>query len=384
MKGQTTMKTGYCALIKTLFLPALIHFASSAGFAEDAKFPPLEIGSLAPDFSLPGVDGRTYTLQDFADAKILVMVFTCNHCPTAQAYEERIQKIADDYRERGVALVAVSPNSPEAVMLTELGYSDMGDSLEDMKIRARDHKFTFPYLYDGETQEMSRAYGPKATPHVFIFDSERKLRYMGRIDDNEHIGKEKIHDTRNAIEALLAEQPVPVETTKTFGCSVKWAEKSNYRETLKKQWAAEEVELGKVDAKGVKALVGNDSGKLRLINVWATWCGPCVIEFPDLVDINRMYRARDFEMVTLSADAPNKADKALEFLKDQQASCSNYILDSEDRYAFVEAVDSEWSGALPYTMLVKPDGEVLYRREGLIDPLELKRAIVGWVGRYYE
>ena len=133
----------------------------------------LKIGSPAPDFSLPGVDGKTYTLESFKDADILVLVFTCNHCPTAQAYEDRIKQLAADYRDRKVALVAISPNDPLAVRLDELGYSDLSDSFEEMKTRAKDRGYNFPYLYDGENQKVSLAYGPVATPHVFIFDRAR-------------------------------------------------------------------------------------------------------------------------------------------------------------------------------------------------------------------
>src|SRR3954469_324362 len=121
-----------------------------AGAAEDVA--PLEIGAAAPDFRLPGVDGKTYALADFADAKVLVVVFTCNHCPTAQAYEGRIAKLHADYRDKGVAVVAISPNDPEAVRLDELGYTDLGDSFQEMKIRAKDRGYSYPYLYDGETQ----------------------------------------------------------------------------------------------------------------------------------------------------------------------------------------------------------------------------------------
>src|SRR5918996_451372 len=120
--------------------------------AEPAGLKTLEIGAAALDFRLPGVDGRDYTLADFAKAEVLVVVFTCNHCPTAQAYEERLLRLHADYKDRGVALVAISPNDPLAVRLDELGYSDLGDSFEDMKIRARDQHYAYPYLYDGETQ----------------------------------------------------------------------------------------------------------------------------------------------------------------------------------------------------------------------------------------
>ena len=190
------------------------------------KIETLAIGAKAPDFALPGVDGKVHRLSDYAGAKILVIVFTTNHCPTAQAYEDRLIKLADDYKDKGVALVAISPNDPKAVRLDELGYSDLNDSFEEMKIRAKHKGFNFPYLYDGETQKVSKAYGPVATPHVFVFDGDRRLRYAGRIDENERNPKEaKSHDTRNAIDALLAGKPVPVETTRTFGCSVKWSDK---------------------------------------------------------------------------------------------------------------------------------------------------------------
>ena len=127
----------------------------------------------------------------------------------------------------------------------------------------------------------------------------------------------------------------------------------------------------------------NDSTKLRLINVWATWCGPCVIEFPDLVTVNRMYRERDFEVVTVSADPPEKRDAALAFLKEKQASTRNFVFETGDPYAMIEAVDPEWQGALPHTMLVAPGGRVIYRSQGAFEPLALRKAIVGYVGRYY-
>jgi peroxiredoxin len=343
----------------------------------------LEIGAAAPDFSLPGVDGKRYALADFKDADILVVVFTCNHCPTAQAYEERIKQLAADYKERGVAVVAIQPNDPAAVRLDELGYTDLGDSLDDMKIRASDHGFNFPYLYDGETQTTARAYGPAATPHVFIFDRDRKLRFCGRIDDHENPAKTKTRDTRDALDALLAGKQVPVETTKTFGCSIKWAEKKGGAAAGLAKWDKETAELKTIDADGLRDLVANKGEKLRVINVWATWCGPCVTEFPDLITMNRMYRNRPFEMVTVTADAPENREAALKFLNEQHASTANYIFDKDDPYALADALGVEWQGALPLTLVVKPGGEVIYKKMGPIDPLELRRAIVEEISRYY-
>ncbi|HYK89638.1 MAG TPA: redoxin domain-containing protein [Acidobacteriota bacterium] len=341
------------------------------------------IGERAPDFDLPGVDGRNHRLSDFAAAQILVVVFTCNHCPTAQAYEGRIQALKDEYEGKGVALVAISPNDPNAVRLDELGYTDMSDSLEEMKVRAGDRKFTFPYLYDGNNQAVSRAYGPTATPHVFVFDKDRKLRYAGRVDDSEKPDKVRSRDARNAIEALLAGHPVTVQKTKTFGCSIKWSDKRASVKSGFEHWANEPVSLDAIDETGVRALVRNDSKKLRLVNVWATWCGPCVIEFPELITINRMYRERDFELVTISADAPEKKEDALAFLRKQQASSRNYLFSVEDKYKLIDAIDKEWPGALPYTLVIEPGGKVIFRVQGELVPLELKKAIVGKLGRYY-
>lgn len=351
---------------------------------EGPAHPTLAIGTKAPDFDLPGVDGKRYTLASFAGAKVLVFVFTANHCPTAQAYEERIEKLHADFAGRGVQFVLVSPNDPLALRLDEQGYSDLGDSFEDMKVRARDRGWTFPYLYDGETEAMSRQYGPVATPHVFVFDAERTLRFVGRVDDGENPAKVTTHDTRNAIEAVLAGKPVPVETTKVFGCSVKWSDKRPWVKDGYEKWAQEPVTLETIDEAGVRAQVRNEGGKkLRLVNVWATWCGPCVIEFPDLVSLHRIYRGREFEVVTVNADDAAKREKALEFLKTQQASTRNYAFDKGDPYALVEAVDPKWQGALPHTIVVAPGGEVIYRSEGAFDTLKLRKAIVGWLGRYF-
>jgi peroxiredoxin len=348
-----------------------------------AELKTLAIGATAADFSLPGVDGKAYSLADFADADILAIVFTCNHCPTAQAYEERIKQLAADYKDRGVAVVAISPNDPAAVRLDELGYTDLGDSLEDMKIRARDHGFDFPYLYDGETQATSQAYGPVATPHVFLFDRDRKLRFCGRIDDHENPAKTKTHDTRDALDAMLVGKPVPIATTRTFGCSIKWADKRQSAADAVTNWDKEEAELHPIDDAGLGELVANKTGKLRVINIWATHCGPCVTEFPELVTINRMYRNRDFEMVTVSADAPENRNAAFKFLNRQHASMPNYIYDKDDPYALADALGVEWQGALPFTLVVKPGGEIAYSKTGPIDPLELRRAIVVELSRYY-
>ena len=378
--------------MKNNILIALLCFAllflSTTSFANPpyADHPMLAIGAQATDFSLPGVDGKKYSLASFKSKDILVIIFTCNHCPTAQAYEDRIIQLTKDYADKSVAIVAIMPNDPASITLSELDYTDMSDSFEEMKIRAKEKNFNFPYLYDGDKEAAAKAYGPVATPHVFIFDKSRKLRYRGRIDDVEKPTKTpNTYDTRNAIEALLHNKEVDPATTKVFGCSIKWIEKSDWINKAREAWAKEPVSLDSIDTEGIKTLLQNKSDKLRLINIWATWCGPCVTEFPELITINRMYGKRDFEFISISADDPAKKAKVLQFLKKQQASNTNYIFSLDDKYKLIEAVDPEWQGALPYTILVEPGGKIVYTREGRIDPRLVKKIIVEHplLGRYY-
>lgn len=347
----------------------------------------LAIGASAPDFKLQGIDGKTYTLESFKDAKVLAVVFICNHCPTSQAYEGRLIKLTNDYKSKGVSVVAINPNNPASLRLDELGYSDVGDSFEEMKIRAKDEHFNFPYLYDGETEVASNQYGPVSTPHIFIFDKDRKLHYQGRIDDMENPAKTPINnDARNAIDALLAGKEVPVATTKVFGCSIKWIEKKDWIQKAEIQWAKEPVSLQTVDAAGISELLKNKTDKLRLINVWATWCVPCVQEFSELVTTNHMYRDRGLQLVTISADEPKLKDKALAFLQKKQASGLNYIYTGDSKYKLIEAIDPKWQGALPYTVLIEPGGKIVYAKEGAFDPDTLKKVIFNdpMIGRIYK
>jgi peroxiredoxin len=372
---------------KKIFLFQLLIIAGLTGNglllgAEDPKT--LEIGSPAPAFTLPGVDGKSYTLDSFKGGKLLVVIFTADHCPTAQAYEDRIMKLYQEFHPEGVEFVLISPNNPQAVCLEEIGYSDLGDSFYEMKIRAKDKKFPMPYLYDGDKQETAKAYGPTTTPHVFIFDNQRKLRYCGRIDEMENpYLKATQHDARNAIVALIEGRSVPVEKTKTFGCSIKWASKVEWRTKLDNEWKNKPVEVVEADLNGVREIMANKSGKYRLINLWATWCGPCIIEFPEFVTMQRMYGARDFEFVSISTDGLKKKEKVVEFLKDRNAATRNFLYISDDKYPLIEAVDKNWPGALPYTVLVAPGGEIVYRHEGVIDVLEVKKEIMLKIGRFF-
>lgn len=336
----------------------------------------LVIGSSAPDFRLAAVDGKTYSLADFKDSKILVVIFTAVHCPTAEVYEGRIKKLVADYRDRGVAFVVIQPNSPKALRLDEMAYTDLGDSLEDMKFRAEYRHFNFPFLYDGETQEVAREYGPVATPHVFVFDQERKLRYQGRVDSNPREAYAKVPDAANAIEAVLAGRPVQTENTPAVGCSIKWAYKESLQDAEMKKIEQEPIPLEKAGPDALRALRNNSSGKTRLVNFWATWCGPCTEEFPELQKTWRMYRKRPFELVTVSINYPDEEKGVRKFLESQHASTRNLLFNSMDPYEEMKAFDPDWSAGVPYTVLIGPDGKILYKEGGTLDIQKVRRLIL--------
>ena len=356
---------------------ALIIFLSCCTSAlHAADVPTLAIGSPAPDFSLKGVDDKTYSLKDFAAAKVLLIAFTSNHCPEAQAYEDRLIALTNDYKDKGVAVVAINPNSPKGLRLDELGYTDLGDTFAEMKIRAEYKKFNFPYLDDGEKEEVSKAYGPRVTPHYFVFDSERKLRYCGRMDDNNREEFVTIRNLRNAIDEILAGKEVTVKTTPTNGCSTKWAMKEEAVKAFMEKLEKEPVSVETIDAEGLKALRKNDSGRIRLIDFWDTTCAPCMMELPELVTINRMYRGRRFDFIAVATNKPDEKGDVEDVVKRLHMSNKNYVFGDMDTYKLKAAFDPEWQAANPYTLLIGAKGEILYKANKPIDPLELKRAIV--------
>jgi thiol-disulfide isomerase/thioredoxin len=338
--------------------------------------PTLALGSPAPDFNLIGVDGKKHSLSEYKDSKLLAIIFTCPHCPAAQLYEDRIKKMVDEYRPKGVAFVAIQPNAPAAAAMRELNYTDVDDSLEGMIIRAKHRNFNFPFLYDGDTQEVVEKYGPKATPHAFVFDEARKLQFEGRIDDNMRPEAVKTHDLRNALDALLSGQPVAVPHTAVFGCATKWISQIEGKQKENKQLESLPVKLEVATAEELKKLRTNPTGKLLMINFWATWCGPCVEEFPDLLKTYFWYRSRGFELVTVSTDVPEAKDAVMKFLEKERSVVRNLQFASEDTYGLQAAFDPKWESGVPFTIVIAPDGKVIYRAEGEVNLLELRRTIL--------
>ena len=173
----------------------------------------LQLGEKAPDFSLCATDGGSYSLADFADAEVLVVFFTCNHCPYVKGSDEVTRRTVEKFAPRGVAFVAINSNSPNT-------YEE--DSFENMVKRMEKYKFPWVYLVD-RTQDVARVYGALRTPHFFVFDKDRRLVYTGRgVDNPLNTDKMTVNDLENALEELLAGKEISVSLTNPIGCNVKW------------------------------------------------------------------------------------------------------------------------------------------------------------------
>ncbi len=351
-------------------------------------FRTLAIGDQAPAFKLMGIDDKEWSLKDFSDAEVLMVYFTSNHCPVCHAQDPRLLSLIEELKGKSFRVVAINPNSGDGLRADELGFSKYDDSFEDMKLYAADEGFTFPYLYDGQTQAVAKSYGCLATPHVFIFDSQRKLQYQGWLDDSRFANPASVKrtDAKDAIQALLAGKEVAIKETKPFGCSTKWREKISAVADDNERWEKAKITLEKIDSAGIAKLVENDTKKYRLFNVWSTTCVPCVLEFPGLINISRRMGLRDFELITISTDDPSDEAKAKKFLETMRAALppklaysleaegrrsNNYLYSEASMDSLIQALDPQWPGPQPYTLLVAPGGDVVFRHSGKIGEAEL-------------
>ncbi|MBC8127695.1 MAG: redoxin family protein [Gloeobacteraceae cyanobacterium ES-bin-144] len=375
---------------KTLLIGLLAALMLLAWAQEVPKV--LALASAVPDFSLPGTDGKTYTLADFKNSKVLCVIFASNHCPDSVAAAARIEQIYQDYKDKGVALIAVNPNNPDSLTPDELGYSPYSDSEEEMAPFAKSFGWTFPYLYDGAKQQFANACGAQSTPHAFIFDADRKLRYTGRIDDGGRnpaaVGKSYLRD---ALDALLGGTDVKEPATRSFGCSTKWLFKASRVAADQANWEKKPVTVADLTEELTKKIRANSSKNLRLINFWSTTCGPCVKEFPDLVDTSRRFQNRPFEFISINVDPIGQRAAVLKFLESRHAAMpdptaaslkadglttNNYQWTGGNPDLLAQAIDPEWTGSLPHNVLIAPGGKILWRHSDEVDVVELRRQIL--------
>jgi thiol-disulfide isomerase/thioredoxin len=291
--------------------------------------------------------------------------------------------MADDYREKGAAVVVIQGNAPKSMAIAELDSSDISDTLDEMKIRVQYKHLTYPYLFDGDQQKVTLAFGPNTTPHIFIFDKQRRLRYEGHIDNSYRMELVKTQDARNAIDALLANKEVPVAHTGTFGCSTKWKEDTYSLSQETQKIADMPVTLEMATAADLKALRANATNQTIVVNFWATGCASCIADFPGIQKNLYMYGMRDFSLVTVSTNTPDEKASVQEELNRLHATGRNLLFGSSDTAALRAAFNPEWKSGASYTVAIAPGGKVLYETQGSVDILKLRRALLAYMPSDY-
>ena len=340
------------------------------------EHPVLAIGSPIPDFNLPGVDGRMHKPGEYASAKVLAVVFECNHCPTSQLYESRLEKLVSDYKSKGLAIISINPNNPKSVRYDEMGYTDMNDSLAEMKTRMQFRGFAWPYLYDGETQEIANKFGVVATPHIYLFDKERKLQYQGRVDDNQREDLVKVQDARNALDAMFAATPVPDSDTKAFGCTTKWLSKSSGVDQEMANFKAAPVTIAAATADEVKTLRANATDKPTLLYVYPAKCATCAADFPEIMKTYWMYhKERGFDLTTIAEGPAADEPALLDMLKAQMAWNPNKLY-TGGHADLQTALGVNWKAGTALTLVIAPGGKIAYQKDGKTDILQARRHVL--------
>jgi peroxiredoxin len=303
------------------------------------------IGKAAPDFSLPDAAGKAHSLREYR-GKATILVFTSTQCSITNAYTDRLKSIVSDYSPKGVSLVAVNSNSDEAV-----------DRIRDYNQK---NGLSWNVLKD-QGSKVASLYGAERTPEAFIIDGEGVIRYHGRIDDSFEAARVKRNDLREALDELLSGKPVSVAETKAFGCQIK-----------RDQAAAADSRVSLLKPADLSKLKEDAKGKVLVVNFWATWCGPCVAEFPEFVALDEKYRTSGVNIVGISADeVSDLQSKVVPFVRDAKARFPVYVQDVEDPQEMIDRIAKEWSGALPATFVFDRQGTLVYKRLGIIDRDEL-------------
>ena len=329
-----------------------------------------------PPFQLPGVDGLIYNSTDFRKSELLVIVFLSNHCPTSQIFQHRIIRLAKEYQNKGLAVVAISPNDPEAILPDELSSSALGDTLPEMALRARELQYPFPYLYDGKTQEVATAYGVRVTPHAFLFDKKRKLRYSGRIGDHKNPDREDREELRIAINSLNHGIEPAVVRGLVFGNSIKWIKDRIIAEKTRERFARESVYLKKANIRTLKFVRRNDSKLPKLIYVWSNQDKNNRQELLQLAAIHKIYRKRGLKLVTICVDGNDFTDVAKKLLIETQSSGTNYICSGTEISPVVELRAEEGIETTPFLGLLTSEAKIFYRSTKGLEPLTIKQHII--------
>jgi peroxiredoxin len=338
------------ALISMLIVAGL--FTSLNG--RPAPIPPT-VGQPAPDFTLADLSGKTHSLKDYR-GKGVVVSFISARCPISNAYKDRIRAIADEYEKRGVAFLGVNSSADE--------------SIEEARAYAAKNNLDFTILKD-EGNVVADAYAAERTPKVYLIDGEGVLRYQGRIDNSQNPRLVKRDDLREALNEMLSGKPVSVAETKALGCLIKRVQDAKAAPAMppaKTAAAQAEPKVGTLKPADFPKFKDSAKGKVLVLNFWATWCGPCVAEFPELVALDAKYRDKGMKLVGITTDdAEDVQPKVIPFIKKHHVKFDIVRQDTDDPEEMMNQITKDWNGVIPVTFVYDKQGNLAYTRFGIID-----------------
>ena len=318
----------------------------------------LPIGTTAPDFTLTDLTGKSHSLREYR-GKNVIIVFIAARCPISRAYTDRLRAISRDYGSRPDSiLLAINPSANE--------------SLDEIRRHAETNSLDFPILTD-DRSAVADAYGAERTPDVFVVDPQGRLRYSGRIDSSHLPRRDTRPDLRLALDEILAGKPVTIPSTTAMGCPIVRPAKANAdgQKSPAKSVATAgtpEISVRKLKPADYHRMLREPASRAVIVNFWATWCGPCVAEFPEFVKLDTQLRARGVRFVSISADEmPDLNDQVIPFLRKQNARFDHFIQDVDDPQEMIDVVYKDWPGTLPATFLYDKQGKLHFLRFGIID-----------------
>jgi hypothetical protein len=328
-------------------------------------------------FNLRCVNGEMYNNKDLMGKTGAALIFLSNHCKVSQQFQKNVILRNKIWIEQGIKLTVISPNYEKAILPDELAYTDAGDSFEEMKERAENENYNFPYIYDGKNQIITKSLKVKITPSAYLFNKYGKLIYCGRLGNHEKPEELKNAEFSQAIERLLKEN-YSYTRTKVYGTSIKFQEDLNLVERVRKRYAQETIYLNYANKRKLNFFLKQETKYPRFFYIWTIYDNQTQTR-ENLIGISanyKIFRKRGLKVYTICICEENEKEKALEILKRAQLSTLNFYTSAKEISDLSKLRDSVGFKTTPFCRLLSGDGKFDYGTNGVIDQKSLKKAFL--------
>lgn len=327
------------------------------------------------EFSLMGVDYKTYTNKDLNGLNGTLLVFLSNHCKFSQTFQQFLVHSNRKWNNQGIKLIAISPNHEKAILPDEMAFSEVGDSFEEMVLRAKTQNYNFAYIYDGKNQIITKSIETKITPSAYLFDSQGELVYSGRIGDHEMPNDYEKSELHQNIVKLINKEKVEYNRTKIHGTAIKFKKDIRFAENLAKRYAEETIRLNYADERKLNFFIEQETNYPRFFYVWSLENNPDVTR-ENLIKISTVYkifRKRGIKVFTVCICKPEDQSKVLEILKQTQLSSLNFYTGGTEVSKLVTLRSQEGKRITPFCRIIQGDNSLAYGKNDLLDIKVLKR-----------